>query len=109
MLLGVFRSANCYAKTNFFPLSRHNALRMSVSSINSPVRVRFAPSPTGSLHVGGARTALFNWLLARKTKGTFIIRLILVLIGRCDYFSLTCALKKILIKFGDLAQSGRYR
>lgn len=39
-----------------------------------PVRVRFAPSPTGSLHVGGARTALFNWLLARKTKGTFIVR-----------------------------------
>eukprot|EP00595_Chromulina_sp_UTEXLB2642_P000198 CAMPEP_0196762374 /NCGR_PEP_ID=MMETSP1095-20130614/1794_1 /TAXON_ID=96789 ORGANISM="Chromulina nebulosa, Strain UTEXLB2642" /NCGR_SAMPLE_ID=MMETSP1095 /ASSEMBLY_ACC=CAM_ASM_000446 /LENGTH=554 /DNA_ID=CAMNT_0042113087 /DNA_START=110 /DNA_END=1774 /DNA_ORIENTATION=+ len=42
--------------------------------INQPVRVRFAPSPTGTLHVGGARTALFNWLLARKTKGTFIIR-----------------------------------
>jgi len=40
----------------------------------APVRVRFAPSPTGSLHVGGARTALFNWLLARKTKGQFIIR-----------------------------------
>lgn len=40
----------------------------------SPVRVRFAPSPTGSLHVGGARTALFNWLLAKKTKGKFIIR-----------------------------------
>ena len=39
-----------------------------------PVRVRFAPSPTGSLHVGGARTALFNWLLARKTNGTFIVR-----------------------------------
>ena len=40
----------------------------------TPVRVRFAPSPTGSLHVGGARTALFNWLLARKTNGTFIVR-----------------------------------
>lgn len=40
----------------------------------SPVRVRFAPSPTGSLHVGGARTALFNWLLAKKTGGKFIIR-----------------------------------
>ena len=44
------------------------------SATMSPVRVRFAPSPTGSLHVGGARTALFNWLLARKTKGKFIIR-----------------------------------
>ncbi|MFH2034122.1 MAG: glutamate--tRNA ligase [Candidatus Margulisiibacteriota bacterium] len=38
------------------------------------VRVRFAPSPTGYLHIGGARTALFNWLFARKNKGTFILR-----------------------------------
>ncbi|MBK8039264.1 MAG: glutamate--tRNA ligase [Verrucomicrobiaceae bacterium] len=38
------------------------------------VRVRFAPSPTGDLHVGGARTALFNWLMARKLGGTFILR-----------------------------------
>jgi len=41
----------------------------------SQVRLRFAPSPTGYLHVGGARTALFNWLLARKEKGTFILRI----------------------------------
>ncbi len=39
------------------------------------VRVRFAPSPTGYLHVGGARTALFNWLFARKHKGVFILRI----------------------------------
>ncbi len=39
------------------------------------IRVRFAPSPTGYLHVGGARTALFNWLLARKSGGTFILRI----------------------------------
>jgi glutamyl-tRNA synthetase len=38
------------------------------------VRVRFAPSPTGYLHLGGARTALFNWLFARKHGGTFILR-----------------------------------
>jgi nondiscriminating glutamyl-tRNA synthetase len=38
------------------------------------VRVRFAPSPTGHLHVGGARTAIFNWLFARHHGGTFIIR-----------------------------------
>ena len=38
------------------------------------VRVRFAPSPTGSLHIGSARTALFNWLFARHEKGTFILR-----------------------------------
>ncbi|MFH0799336.1 MAG: glutamate--tRNA ligase [Pseudomonadota bacterium] len=37
-------------------------------------RVRFAPSPTGSLHIGGARTALFNWLFARHSGGTFILR-----------------------------------
>jgi len=38
-------------------------------------RVRFAPSPTGFLHVGGARTALFNWLFARKTGGAFVLRI----------------------------------
>lgn len=43
--------------------------------MTSPVRVRFAPSPTGFLHVGGARTALFNWLYARHTGGTFILRI----------------------------------
>ncbi len=40
-----------------------------------PTRVRFAPSPTGYLHVGGARTALFNWLFAKKTGGTFVLRI----------------------------------
>ncbi|MBN2108804.1 MAG: glutamate--tRNA ligase [Deltaproteobacteria bacterium] len=39
------------------------------------VRVRFAPSPTGYLHIGGARTALYNWLFARKHKGAFILRI----------------------------------
>lgn len=39
------------------------------------IRTRFAPSPTGYLHVGGARTALFCWLFAKKTKGTFILRI----------------------------------
>lgn len=39
------------------------------------VRVRFAPSPTGHLHIGGARTALYNWLYARHYKGTFILRI----------------------------------
>jgi len=41
----------------------------------SDLRVRFAPSPTGYLHIGGARTALFNYLLARKEGGTFILRI----------------------------------
>src|SRR4051794_3310739 len=39
------------------------------------MRVRFAPSPTGELHVGGARTALYNWLLARGQSGTFVLRI----------------------------------
>ncbi len=42
---------------------------------NSSVRVRFAPSPTGFLHVGGARTALFNWLYARKNNGSLVLRI----------------------------------
>ena len=39
------------------------------------VRVRFAPSPTGALHIGGVRTALYNYLFAKKHKGTFILRI----------------------------------
>ena len=39
------------------------------------VRTRFAPSPTGYLHIGGVRTALFNWLFARKHGGAFILRI----------------------------------
>ena len=48
----------------------HNGWLMS-----SSVRVRFAPSPTGYLHVGGARTALFNWLFAQHHGGTFVLRI----------------------------------
>ena len=43
--------------------------------MSSPPRVRFAPSPTGYLHVGGARTALFNWLFARRHGGVFVLRI----------------------------------
>src|SRR6201985_519182 len=46
-----------------------------MSETSSTPRVRFAPPPTGALHVGGARTALFNWLFARHTGGTFILRI----------------------------------
>src|SRR3569833_415963 len=45
-----------------------------MSEITKPV-LRFAPSPTGMLHIGGARTALFNWLYARHTGGTFLLRI----------------------------------
>jgi glutamyl-tRNA synthetase len=43
--------------------------------LSSNVKVRFAPSPTGYLHIGGARTALFNWLFARHNKGVFLLRI----------------------------------
>src|SRR3954468_19803409 len=47
-----------------------------MSSQTSPVpRFRFAPSPTGALHIGGARTALYNWLLARGSGGTLVLRI----------------------------------
>ena len=46
-----------------------------MASTNSPVVTRFAPSPTGFLHIGGARTALFNWLFARHHGGKFLLRI----------------------------------
>jgi glutamyl-tRNA synthetase len=48
---------------------------MTSPNTKKPARVRFAPSPTGRLHIGGARTALYNFLLARQTGGQFIMRL----------------------------------
>ena len=48
---------------------------MSASQTSRPVVTRFAPSPTGYLHIGGARTALFNWLYARHTGGKFLLRI----------------------------------
>src|SRR6266545_1874766 len=48
---------------------------MMTESRMNPARVRFAPSPTGYLHIGGARTALFNYLFARKTGGVFVLRI----------------------------------
>ncbi|HSM50381.1 MAG TPA: glutamate--tRNA ligase family protein, partial [Thermoanaerobaculia bacterium] len=47
---------------------------MSDQTPTAPVRVRFAPSPTGYLHIGGVRTALFNWLFARRHGGAFVLR-----------------------------------
>lgn len=48
---------------------------ISANEKKSPARVRFAPSPTGALHIGGGHTALFNWLLARNSGGVFILRI----------------------------------
>ena len=50
-------------------------MALSMKSSSPAIRVRFAPSPTGFLHVGGARTALFSWLFARHTGGTFVLRI----------------------------------
>jgi glutamyl-tRNA synthetase len=47
----------------------------SNKQLSASPRLRFAPSPTGYLHVGGARTALFNWLFARHYKGTLVLRI----------------------------------
>jgi len=47
----------------------------TTDSVSSAVRVRFAPSPTGSLHIGGLRTALYNFLLAKRTGGQFLLRI----------------------------------
>jgi glutamyl-tRNA synthetase len=46
-----------------------------MAQLNSPIRVRYAPSPTGALHLGGARTALFNFLFARRQGGQFLLRI----------------------------------
>ena len=51
------------------------SLPKKITTMSKPVRVRFAPSPTGPLHIGGVRTALFNYLFAKKHGGTFYIRI----------------------------------
>ena len=59
------------SKTIHQIVSLHQILR----KMSKPVRVRFAPSPTGPLHIGGVRTALFNYLFAKKNNGTFYLRI----------------------------------
>src|SRR5499425_2702855 len=61
-------------EADFFPDPIKITKEESISSM-SEIRVRFAPSPTGYLHVGGARTALFNWFFARRHGGTMILRI----------------------------------
>ena len=53
----------------------HTPGKLHYLSNASDIRVRFAPSPTGYLHIGGARTALFNWLFARHHGGKFVLRI----------------------------------
>ena len=56
-------------------MTAHSLARRSEPVAPTGPRVRFAPSPTGFLHVGGARTAIFNWLFARRHAGTFVLRI----------------------------------
>jgi glutamyl-tRNA synthetase len=56
-------------------LVENRVYHVSVLAMSKTTRVRFAPSPTGFLHIGGARTALFNWLFARATGGKFLLRI----------------------------------
>src|SRR5918999_2881234 len=56
-------------------LTRPRAVETCAPTSIAAMRVRFAPSPTGALHIGGARTALYNWLLARQQGGEFVLRI----------------------------------
>jgi glutamyl-tRNA synthetase len=69
------RSNSCLARVARFNSrgERTRSIRQYASGVS--VRVRFAPSPTGYLHIGGARTALFNWLFARHEGGEFLLRI----------------------------------
>eukprot|EP00501_MAST-03F_sp_TOSAG23-6_P001018 GSMAST32.ASY1.ANO1.1058.1 assembled CDS len=80
VLPGVFRSFAPYNSGRNCMGVRLNVLAQTFSTrtttpLNSTVRVRFAPSPTGSLHIGGLRTALYNYLFARRSNGAFILRI----------------------------------
>ena len=59
----------------FYSMQRRLLISLATRCYSQEVRVRFAPSPTGSLHIGGYRTALYNYLFAKKHKGKFLIRL----------------------------------
>ncbi len=62
-------------KEEWFEEQTEQDLQQVIRDKGQAVRVRFAPSPTGYLHIGGARTALYNWLFAQKNKGSFILRI----------------------------------
>src|SRR5438309_9228506 len=63
------------ARSHCIAQQKKRKARLSASDTSRPVVTRLAPSPTGFLHIGGARTALFNWLYARHTGGKFLLRI----------------------------------
>ncbi len=73
--LPLHHSQTCYRSSIFQLRSFSASLRAQSSESSRPVRVRYAPSPTGSMHLGGLRTALYNYLFAKKHGGQFILRL----------------------------------
>ena len=75
-MLQVFSLRSRIASQHFLrPSSSLLTRHQSTHNGNDIVRVRFAPSPTGSLHLGGARTAMYNWLVAKQSGGKFILRI----------------------------------
>lgn len=68
----IFRRSSCLFRRSF---SISCSVEAPPKKLEGEVRVRFAPSPTGNLHVGGARTALFNYLFARSKGGKFVLRI----------------------------------
>src|ERR671918_2205962 len=67
--------ARSIARTRPPPVETWAPISIVSSNPSVPVRVRFAPSPTGALHIGGARTALYNWLFARGRGGELVLRI----------------------------------
>src|SRR5918996_6090760 len=67
--------ARSIARTRPPPVETWAPINIVSSDPSVPVRVRFAPSPTGALHIGGARTALYNWLYARGRSGEMMLRI----------------------------------
>ena len=64
-----------YASTGFFLFAKDHVKEHLYRYTIKKVRVRFAPSPTGGLHLGGVRTALYNYLFAKKHNGNFVLRI----------------------------------
>src|ERR1700727_1959627 len=73
--VGEFASLSCWCPALRFSAQPTHLMPESMNSSPALPRVRFAPSPTGFLHVGSARTFIFNWLYARRNGGTMILRL----------------------------------
>ena len=74
-MTGTRSSANSRSGRSIVVRARRSVACSLARVIDRPVRVRFAPSPTGYFHVGGAKTALYNWIFARQHDGAFVLRI----------------------------------